>query len=277
MWNAVCDVAPEGAASELISLLVYLHAPQTADDAAEMIEEFFDSAGRHLAPRQTRVRMRAEIHAMLDAHVIALRDRGYLPTEASIPMLIRAVVFLHTPDTRQTAFDLLCRTRANIPPPSADQPRMLAMEAAPVLTIGVPRDLARMLDLVRFELSAAQPRLQLDRLLLGALIWAHANAADRGEIDALMACLYEFEAGVATTAVDARVAFRVPASLVLRLELIADAIQWRPLPRGRLAAALLWTHSATRGEDRDCFERMEKTVLSYAAAGGFAGDESVSR
>jgi len=277
MWDAVCEVAPDGTASKLISLLVHLHAPRTTDDAAEMIEEFLDAAVRDLPPRLLRVRMGAELVAMLDAQVVELRDRGYLPTEASIPMLIRAVVFLHTPDTRQAAFDLLCRTRADIPLPSAEEPRMLAMEAASVLTVLVPRDLARMLDLVRFELSAARPRLQLDRLLLGALLWAHANPAERDELDALMACLYEYEGAVATMKVDVSVAFRVPASLVLRLDLIADAIRWRPVPRGRLAATLLWTHATTRGEDPDRFERMVKTVLNYAVAGGFAGDESVSR
>jgi len=49
------------------------------------------------------------------------------------------------------------------------------------------------------------------------------------------------------------------------------------LTPNRLVAWSIWTHSTTRGEDRDRFERMVKTVLNYAVAGGFAGHESVSR
>lgn len=73
------------------------------------------------------------------------------------------------------------------------------------------------------------------------------------------------------------VSFRVPVSIQRRLDTIAATVEWRSVHRGALAAALLAAHTVTGTDDPDRFDRLTRTVLDYAAAGGFPAGPGVQQ
>lgn len=263
-WAAVEAVAPSGRAIELASLLVDVHLPRTMKDADAIILYLVRHAPRGAVVRRN-LRLRDGAVARLDELEAELLGRGYNPSVLSKNLLIRAIVFAHTPRTRQAALKLWCSAGANVPPLNY-RSRTLADDDAPAMIVRVPRGSARQIDLVRFELRAVHRGVRLDRLLLGSLIWAHTN---QDGLDKLTAQPLSFESALSMTDC-ADVACPLPTTLRRRLDDIADALYWQSSVRARrLAGTLLCAHAVTGTQNPDGFARLGSLGLEYAAAGGF--------
>jgi hypothetical protein len=276
-WAALAAVAPNGRIYDLAALLIHRHVPRSARAAAEVLESLL-LADRTDArnPIDGQVRLTPQVRARLDDQVDALLCMGYRPDEASLRQLIRAILFRHTPETSQHALDLWKAERTV--PAAVTEPTpatLLAHQPTVLVSPAVSPELARRIELAKFELSA-DPRRRLDRLLLGGLIWAHADPRSDEQLDALMGDLVEYEAVASASVRDpVSVAFRIPVSLEQRLDAIATAIYWRSVPGRRFAGALLTAHVVSGAdEDPAGFERLTKTIEEYATTGGFPGHGS---
>jgi hypothetical protein len=270
--DALDHVAPNGMGAQLAAVLIHRHAPQTARATAELILRELDD-GVPPERTETTLRLRTSLVRRFQEHVDAMLAANFEHHETRT-LLIMAILAEHTPSSpeegravwwaERAAWWCAERAAMRTRDPARAQ-TALGDELTVVVTVYVPGALARRVDLARFELSAAQTPA-LDRHLLSALIWAHADPADQDGLDALMAHLVAYEGALARAAVNPSLTFRVPESLRDRLHAVAAAVYRRTLRPGTLAATLLWTHTETSSGDPEMFGQMLRTCEDYTAA-----------
>jgi hypothetical protein len=127
------------------------------------------------------------------------------------------------------------------------------------MSLVLPIDLVRQIELVRFELSVADRRVRLDRLLLAGLIWEYVDRDNFEKWTAHRDHVWEYWETY-------RAAQRIEVLFTVPFRIRAG---FRRAPfRSDQCGTLLMTYAATRTEDPVLHEELVATLLRYAVVAG---------